>query len=44
MNLLVAYGAKKENLFMVDTRGVIYPTRKEGMNDFKMELANPSIT
>jgi malate dehydrogenase (oxaloacetate-decarboxylating)(NADP+) len=44
MKLLVNYGANKDNLFMVDTKGVIYPERKLGMNDFKMELANASIT
>lgn len=44
MNLLVKFGANKDNLFMVDTKGVIYPERKVGMNDFKMELANSSIS
>lgn len=44
MNLLVNYGAKKENVYMVDTKGVIYPTRSVGMNEFKMELANTTIT
>jgi len=44
MNLLVKFGANKDNLFMVDTKGVIYPERKAGMNDFKMELANSSIS
>jgi malate dehydrogenase (oxaloacetate-decarboxylating)(NADP+) len=44
MNLLVSFGVNKDNLFMVDTKGVIYPTRKVGMNDFKMDLANASIT
>ena len=44
MKLLVNYGANKDNLFMVDTKGVIYPERKLGMNDFKMELANASIS
>lgn len=29
---------------MCDTKGVIWPGRKEGMNEFKMTLANESIT
>lgn len=44
MKLIQAYGARKENCFMCDTKGVIYPTRKEGMNEFKMTLANASVT
>lgn len=44
MKLIQNYGAKPENIFICDTKGVIYPTRKAGMNDFKMTLANPSIT
>ena len=44
MKLIQSYGATKQNCFMCDTKGVIYPTRKEGMNDFKMTLANPSVT
>ena len=44
MKLIQNYGARPENMFICDTKGVIYPTRKAGMNDFKMTLANPSIT
>lgn len=39
MRLLVSLGAKKENLFMVDRRGVIYPGR-EGLNEYKEEFLN----
>ena len=34
-------GAKRENLIMIDRRGVIYPGR-EGLNEFKEEFANPT--
>jgi len=44
MNLLKNAGAKKENLFVCDTKGVIWPGRTAGMNDFKMTLANSTIT
>merc|ERR1712147_93513 len=44
MNLLVKAGANKDNCFMCDTKGVIYPERKAGMNDFKMTLANKTVT
>lgn len=43
MKLITKYGAKSENCFVCDTKGVIYPGRKEGMNEFKMQLANSSI-
>jgi len=43
MRLLVHAGASKDNMFVCDTKGVIYPERKSGMNDFKMTLANPNI-
>lgn len=33
-----------ENCYVCDTKGVIFPDRKEGMNEFKMQLANPAIT
>ena len=39
MRLLVSLGGKKENLFMVDRRGVIYPGR-EGLNEYKEEFLN----
>lgn len=44
MNLLVNAGAKKENMFVCDTKGVIWPGRKTGMNNFKRTLANPTVT
>jgi len=44
MKLLQAYGAKADNMFVVDTQGVIYKGRKQGMNSFKEELANPNVT
>ena len=37
MNLLMDYGAK--HIIMVDSSGIIYEERPEGMNDFKMEIA-----
>ncbi len=39
MRLLVSLGASRENLFMVDRRGVIYPGR-EGLNEYKEEFLN----
>jgi malate dehydrogenase (oxaloacetate-decarboxylating)(NADP+) len=39
MRLLVSLGASKNNLFMVDRRGVIYPGR-EGLNEYKEEFLN----
>jgi malate dehydrogenase (oxaloacetate-decarboxylating)(NADP+) len=44
MKLIKNFGGKVENLFTCDSKGVIYPGRKKGMNDFKMTLANSSIT
>ncbi|MBN1350881.1 NADP-dependent malic enzyme [candidate division KSB1 bacterium] len=38
-NLYVALGAKKENITMCDSKGVIYKGRKEGMNPYKEEFA-----
>ncbi|MFI5167110.1 MAG: NADP-dependent malic enzyme [Thermoanaerobaculales bacterium] len=38
-NLYLALGVKKENLFFVDTKGVIYKGRKEGMNPYKEKFA-----
>lgn len=37
MNLLMDYGAR--HIVVVDSTGIIYEERKEGMNDFKMEIA-----
>lgn len=44
MKLIVNYGASPDNCFVCDTKGVIYPGRAEGMNDFKETLANSTIT
>jgi len=44
MNLVKAYGANPEKLFVCDTRGVIWPGRGAGMNDFKMGFANATVT
>lgn len=43
INLIIKAGANPNNVFVCDTKGVIYPERKAGMNDFKMTLANPTI-
>ena len=37
--LYLNLGVKKENLFFVDTKGVIYKGRKEGMNPYKEAFA-----
>ena len=42
--LMISYGAKIENIYVCDTKGVIYPGRKRGMNEFKRTLANASVT
>jgi len=42
--LLINYGADPNKVFVCDTRGVIYPDRKLGMNKFKKTLANPTIS
>lgn len=42
--LLIAYGANKDNIYVCDTKGVIYPGRPKGMNPFKETLANASIS
>ncbi len=39
MRLLVSCGAKKENIFMIDRRGVIHEGR-DGINEYKAEFAN----
>jgi malate dehydrogenase (oxaloacetate-decarboxylating)(NADP+) len=39
LNLIKAYGANKDRCFMVDTKGVIYKGRTEGMNKYKEEHA-----
>lgn len=37
MQLLMNYGAR--HVIVVDSKGIIYEERSEGMNDFKMEIA-----
>jgi len=39
MRLLVSMGARRENIYMLDRRGVIYNGR-EGVNAYKQEFAN----
>jgi malate dehydrogenase (oxaloacetate-decarboxylating)(NADP+) len=39
MRLIVSMGARRENIFMLDRRGVIYAGR-EGVNAYKQEFAN----
>jgi malate dehydrogenase (oxaloacetate-decarboxylating)(NADP+) len=39
-NLYVRLGVRKENLFLVDSKGLIHKDRKEGMNPYKERLAN----
>ena len=39
MRLLVSMGARRENIYMLDRRGVIYEGR-EGVNAYKQEFAN----
>jgi malate dehydrogenase (oxaloacetate-decarboxylating)(NADP+) len=44
MKLVEAYGANKNKLFVCDTKGVIWPGRQEGMNEFKSTIANATVT
>ena len=37
--LMIRLGAKRENILLVDTRGVVYKGRAEGMNKYKERLA-----
>ncbi|MGD9808666.1 MAG: NADP-dependent malic enzyme [Deferribacterales bacterium] len=37
--LIMLLGGKQENIYMCDTKGVIYVGRKEGMNKYKEEFA-----
>jgi malate dehydrogenase (oxaloacetate-decarboxylating)(NADP+) len=39
-NLCIAFGVRRENILMVDSKGVIYKGRTEGMNEFKEQFAN----
>ena len=36
----ICMGAKRENIIMVDTKGVVYKGRKEGMNPYKERFAH----
>jgi len=36
----ICLGAKRENITLVDTKGVVYKGRKEGMNPYKERFAN----
>jgi malate dehydrogenase (oxaloacetate-decarboxylating)(NADP+) len=38
--LMVRLGATRENIFLVDTRGVVYKGRTEGMNKYKERFAH----
>jgi malate dehydrogenase (oxaloacetate-decarboxylating)(NADP+) len=38
--LMIRLGARRENITLVDTRGVVYKGRVEGMNKYKERLAN----
>jgi malate dehydrogenase (oxaloacetate-decarboxylating)(NADP+) len=38
--LMIRLGAKRENIMLVDTRGVVYKGRTEGMNKYKDRLAS----
>ncbi len=38
--LMIRLGARRENIILVDTRGVVYKGRVEGMNKYKERLAN----
>ncbi|OGN99067.1 MAG: malic enzyme [Chloroflexi bacterium RBG_13_50_21] len=37
--LMIRLGARRENILLVDTRGVVYADRTEGMNQYKARLA-----
>ena len=37
--LMIRLGAKREHILLVDTRGVVYQGRQEGMNPYKQRLA-----
>ncbi len=39
-DLYIKLGVKKENLYLIDTKGLVYQGRKEGMNPYKERLAN----
>jgi len=39
-NHYLALGAKRENVILCDSKGVVYKGREEGMNEFKAEFAS----
>jgi malate dehydrogenase (oxaloacetate-decarboxylating)(NADP+) len=39
-DLYIKLGVKKENLYLVDSKGLVYNGRKDGMNPYKERLAN----
>ena len=39
-NLYISLGVKKENVYLVDSKGLVYKGRKERMNPYKERLAN----
>jgi malate dehydrogenase (oxaloacetate-decarboxylating)(NADP+) len=39
-DLYIKLGVKKENLYLVDSKGLVYIGRKDGMNPYKERLAN----
>jgi len=42
--LMLKYGCNPDKMFVCDTKGVIFPGRKLGMNPFKESLANKTIS
>ena len=44
MKLIQNYGAVPDNCFVCDTKGVIYTGRVAGMNSFKEQLANKTVS
>jgi len=44
MKLIQNYGALPDNCFCCDTKGVIYTGRAAGMNSFKEQLANKTVS
>jgi len=44
MKLILAYGAKQENMFVCDSKGVIFKGRTEGMNEFKEGFATSAVS
>ncbi len=42
LHLVHCLGLPKENIVLVDTKGVVHPGRNEGMNEWKEKWANPA--